>query len=92
MGVRNPIGLFTHAINYELLVKHQKAAATKVKHSVKEKKVSGMGKKEEQGMVKENAAAGREIGEGERAVLTRQEEGVLTGTCAEFGFVFSVSG
>ena len=66
MGVRNPIGLFTHAIDYELLVQHQQAAATKVKHSVKEKKMSGMGKKEERGMVEENAAAGREIGKEKR--------------------------
>ena len=65
-GVRNSIGLFTHASNYELLVKHQKAADNQVKHSVKEKKVRGMGKKEERQMVKENAVARREIREGKR--------------------------
>ena len=65
-GVRNSIDLFTHASNYELLVKHQKAAVNKAKHWVKEKKMRGMGKKEERRMVKENAAARREIREGKR--------------------------
>ena len=65
-GVRNSIDLFTHASNYQLLAKHQKAAGNTVKHPVKGKKVRDMGKKKKRRMVKENRAARREIREGKR--------------------------
>ena len=65
-GVRNSIDLFAHAVSYELLVRCREAAASEVGHSVKEKKMRGMGKKEERRMMKENAAARREIREGKK--------------------------
>jgi len=65
-GVRNSIDLFTHASNYQLLAKHQKAAANKVKHPVKEKKLRDMGKKEQRRMRKENVVARKEIQVGKR--------------------------
>ena len=63
-GVRNSIDLFTHANNYELLVKHEKKAANKVKHPVKAMKVRDTGRKEERRMPKENMAARGEIRKG----------------------------
>ena len=65
-GVRNSIDLFTHASNYEVLAKHEKAAANKVKHLVKEKKLRATRKKEERRTVEENAAARRKIQGGKK--------------------------
>ena len=65
-GVRNPIDLFTQASNYQLLAKHQRAAANQVRHPVKEKKVRHVEKKEERRMMKENRAARRKIREGKK--------------------------
>jgi len=74
-GVRNSIDLFTHASNYQLLAKHQKAAANQVRHPVKEKKVRHMGKKEGRRMMKENRAARRKIREGKK--LRQSAAGVM---------------
>ena len=54
-GVRNSIDLFTHASNYELLAKHERATG-KVKYPVKQKKLPATKVKEEGRRVEENAA------------------------------------
>ena len=64
LSVRNTIEWFTDACYYELLAKHQKAAANKVKHSIKEMKMCDMGKKEELWMMQEIRVPAREIGKG----------------------------
>ncbi|PUU73305.1 hypothetical protein B9Z19DRAFT_1095376 [Tuber borchii] len=64
-GVRNSIDLFTHASNFELLAKHEKAAANKVKHLVKEK-LRATRKKEERRKVEENAGARSKIQQGKK--------------------------
>jgi len=63
-GVRNSIDLFTHASNYELLAKHEKAAGRGKKYPVKQKKLPATKRKEE-GRT-ENAANRREIQEGKK--------------------------
>ena len=80
-GIRNSIDLFTHASNFHLLAKHEKAAASKVKHPVKEKKLRATAKKEERRATEENKAARKGIREGKRlrqsaAGLIRNKSGM----------------
>lgn len=64
-GVRNSIDLFTHASNYELLAKHEKAAGKGKKYPVKQKKPPATKMKEGR-RVEENAARRKKNREGKK--------------------------